>query len=225
MFKQNEFLEEYNSITTKARSRGLTKPFKESRNYVYYEIHHIIPRSMGGEDNAANTVLLTAQEHYRCHELLPMFTSGENKAKMIYAWNMMSRIKGVKIDSNLYQRHKEMLSDQVSARRKGSKSSPETVELGRQNHARYWKGKHLTDEHKAKISQTRKKNKTAAGSNNPMFGIGGMLGKSHSEHTKKVMSDNMKRIHASETELICPHCNKKGGRIMKRWHFDNCKHK
>lgn len=26
-------------------------------------------------------------------------------------------------------------------------------------------------------------------------------------------------------KVVCPHCNKEGGRsIMKRWHFDNCKH-
>lgn len=26
-------------------------------------------------------------------------------------------------------------------------------------------------------------------------------------------------------KFTCPHCNEIGGPIMKRWHFDNCKHK
>lgn len=28
----------------------------------------------------------------------------------------------------------------------------------------------------------------------------------------------------SKPEFTCPHCGKIGGPVMKRWHFDNCKH-
>lgn len=32
--------------------------------------------------------------------------------------------------------------------------------------------------------------------------------------------------HNSQIKYTCPHCNKEGnGPMMKRWHFDNCKHK
>ena len=36
----------------------------------YYEMHHIIPRSIGGEDNKDNIAYLTLREHYLAHELL-----------------------------------------------------------------------------------------------------------------------------------------------------------
>tara|TARA_Y100000592_G_C5197655_1_gene189064 strand:- start:4 stop:489 length:486 start_codon:yes stop_codon:yes gene_type:complete len=32
--------------------------------------------------------------------------------------------------------------------------------------------------------------------------------------------------HVSQQHITCPHCGKEGGQLpMKRWHFDNCKHK
>lgn len=34
------------------------------------------------------------------------------------------------------------------------------------------------------------------------------------------------RIRGEDEQIKCPHCNKEGGlRIMKRWHFENCKKK
>lgn len=36
----------------------------------YYELHHIIPKWMGGLDESDNLVLLTAREHYLAHYLL-----------------------------------------------------------------------------------------------------------------------------------------------------------
>lgn len=31
--------------------------------------------------------------------------------------------------------------------------------------------------------------------------------------------------HINSKVYVCPHCNKEGGAVMNRWHFDNCKHK
>ena len=36
----------------------------------YYEIHHIIPKSVGGSNTDDNLVKLTLREHYFAHELL-----------------------------------------------------------------------------------------------------------------------------------------------------------
>lgn len=59
---------------------------KDSRG----EIHHIIPRSMGGDDSPDNLVKLTGHDHAWCHWLLTKMTSGSDKVSMIYAFNMMS---------------------------------------------------------------------------------------------------------------------------------------
>ena len=58
----------------------------------YFEKHHIIPKSCGGSNLSSNLVKLTAQNHYRCHELLTKmydFNSKERQ-KMIFALHKMS---------------------------------------------------------------------------------------------------------------------------------------
>ena len=55
----------------------------------YTEKHHIIPKSLGGDNSANNIVVLTAREHFIAHKLLTKITDGKNKAKMIYAMTAM----------------------------------------------------------------------------------------------------------------------------------------
>ena len=57
----------------------------------YGEIHHIIPRSLGGDDSDINLVKLTAREHYLCHALLSeMYDVGTFEwYKMNHAFAMM----------------------------------------------------------------------------------------------------------------------------------------
>lgn len=51
----------------------------------YVEKHHIIPKSMGGSDDASNIVELTAREHFIAHLLLTKMTDGEDRRKMSMA--------------------------------------------------------------------------------------------------------------------------------------------
>lgn len=52
----------YNAIINKRLDDPLTDG--------YFECHHILPRSLGGNDNKENLVNLTAREHFICHLLL-----------------------------------------------------------------------------------------------------------------------------------------------------------
>lgn len=54
------------------------------------EIHHIIPKSIGGSDDKNNLIILTLKEHYLAHYLLCKFTSGEDRNKMLCAFMLMS---------------------------------------------------------------------------------------------------------------------------------------
>jgi hypothetical protein len=68
------------------------------------------------------------------------------------------------------------------------------------------------------------KSSTSEGKAHPgnQFGKGN-IGKVQDEEWKRKRLDKIKGPHELAT---CPHCSKEGGeRIMKRWHFDNCKHK
>lgn len=57
----------YDSLIERSLKRGLNK---KKLDYYYTESHHIVPKSMGGDDSRENKVLLTAREHYFAHELL-----------------------------------------------------------------------------------------------------------------------------------------------------------
>jgi hypothetical protein len=54
-----------------------------------HEVHHILPQSLGGGDEPENLVRLSGHDHAWCHWLLTKMTSGEDKSKMVYAFNMM----------------------------------------------------------------------------------------------------------------------------------------
>lgn len=97
----------------------------------YTENHHIIPRSLGGNDNAANIVSLTAREHYICHLLLTRIYSNDVKSyhKMLKAYYMMCNAKNnlhnrdYKVNSRLYEFLKVEFSKSMSISQSGSNNS------------------------------------------------------------------------------------------------------
>ena len=75
----------------------------------YVERHHIIPKSLGGNNKKENLILLSAREHFICHRLLVKMTTGKDKMKMAYAIRMMMWLENpcqdrYKINARLYER-------------------------------------------------------------------------------------------------------------------------
>lgn len=56
----------YDQLVEKCKPRGLDK----SKHEGYFEIHHIVPRCMGGSDEKGNLVMFTAREHIFAHVCL-----------------------------------------------------------------------------------------------------------------------------------------------------------
>ena len=95
----------------------------------YGEVHHIIPRSFGGDDNKENLVHLTAREHFVVHFLLykmykyritKIFVKSEREKeqykKMTFAFSMMvnTKLKSyTKLDKNINNRLYEKLRKSV----------------------------------------------------------------------------------------------------------------
>lgn len=73
----------YNQIIEKRK-------LEEPEGYV--EVHHIVPRSLGGTDEQENLVKLTAREHFICHALLLKIQpiGSTSYYKMLRAFIMMS---------------------------------------------------------------------------------------------------------------------------------------
>lgn len=81
IFIENKYHRIYNNIIERAKSR--------TNIPSYTEKHHIIPRSLGGNNDANNLVRLTGREHYIAHRLLVKITTGEAQSKMAFALNSM----------------------------------------------------------------------------------------------------------------------------------------
>ena len=66
-----DYLKLYNNIINKRRLQPLLK-------HQYGERHHIIPKSLGGNDLKENIIKLTGREHFLCHYLLTKIYKDDN---------------------------------------------------------------------------------------------------------------------------------------------------
>lgn len=72
----------YQKIYDRLIERGKSRKLE-----TYAEVHHIIPRCMGGTDDQENLVRLTPEEHYVAHQLLVKIYNGNHK--LVKAVSMM----------------------------------------------------------------------------------------------------------------------------------------
>lgn len=126
-FLSNKYSKYYYNIINRALQENRKKLPKNDKNSVYYESHHIIPKSIKPEFkdlklNTWNKVLLKPKEHFICHLLLTKMLSGSDKNKMIYAlWTMtnQSNKHQSRFHSNLYAIYKIKMQESLSSDRKG----------------------------------------------------------------------------------------------------------
>jgi len=83
MYLLNKYTRWYFNIINAARNRNLIG---------YCDTHHIIPRSLGGNNDKDNLVDLTPKEHFICHLLLVKMVPPEKNKKLVYAaWCMANQ--------------------------------------------------------------------------------------------------------------------------------------
>lgn len=103
-------IEEYKKLIESAKFRGLRR---NKKKYGYTEIHHIIPRCIGGTDDKENLVQLTGQEHYEAHRLLAKIHKGNISIEMAW-WAMVSQCdsygRRIKISAGDYAEARELAS-------------------------------------------------------------------------------------------------------------------
>lgn len=90
---------------------------REKSKDNYFERHHIIPKCVGGTDDANNFIILTAREHFIAHYLLTKIYKDCNKMK--YAFNMMnssSKNQNRYFNSRLFENNKNLVVKIISER-------------------------------------------------------------------------------------------------------------
>lgn len=83
---------------------------RDRNDEEFYELHHIVPKSMGGNNSEDNLVLLTFREHYLAHYLLWKIYGNKKVAFSFWMMNFDSnrrKISGFKINSRLYKKIRE----------------------------------------------------------------------------------------------------------------------
>jgi hypothetical protein len=166
MFIENKYKQWHDNIITKAKNRTLIG---------YKEVHHILPKSLGGSNDKSNLVQLTAREHFIVHMLLCKFTKGQARHKMIFAFNPMANIKSKGRNYKTNSKTAELLRLEFKKLLTGRKLSKEHIENLRKSHL----GIRPSKETRLKMSKVHKGNKYC-------------LGKKASKKTKEKLS-NMRK--------------------------------
>ena len=189
-------LEEYNSLIHLRKQLPLPQG-------EYGEVHHIIPKSCNGPEEAWNKVRLTPEEHYRAHFLLTfIYATGDEHKCMVKAWGRLhhdgkrkveiSEVEYGKLRRELSRAHKgkpgtfkgKHHSEEVKRRISRSHMGLPSPNKGRRMgaHTDEWrrkvsealKGKKFTEEHKRRIAEANRRRKV-------------------SEETRRKMSESHKR--------------------------------
>jgi len=102
MFLDNKYTRFYMSLMDDRKKMNRKKTRDGS-----YDLHHIVPKFMGGSDVKSNKVLLTPREHFISHLLLTKMLTGLHKRSAYYALvrflGKNSKRSEVKINSKTYQ--------------------------------------------------------------------------------------------------------------------------
>jgi hypothetical protein len=144
----NKYKQWHDNIIAKGKNRKLSG---------YKEKHHILPRSLGGNNSKDNLVDLTPKEHFIIHMLLCKFTLGKARIKMLNAFHAMiyftKKNRNYKVTSRIVEKLK------IEFQKNNPVFDPEVRrKIGIGN-----KGKKVSKESRLKMSKARIGNKNALG--------------------------------------------------------------
>jgi hypothetical protein len=166
----------YQKIYNQIIKRAVTENRKKGSG-VYYELHHIIPKCMGGNNDKDNLVLLTAREHFIVHKLLCEIYPNEDK--LVYAYWRLCNGKNKSIVSSHDYDYAKLLMANANTRRQHTVISKNKI-------SKIHKGKITSDETKRKISESKKGKITTEETRNKISIA--LSGKPRSKETKDKIS-------------------------------------
>lgn len=98
VFINNKYKKHYDLLIEKSKNRFLKGKIEK---------HHILPKSLGGDNSPENIARLTPREHFIAHLLLVKFTEKQYRYKMVAALVRFGR----KINSKQYELLRRIASD------------------------------------------------------------------------------------------------------------------
>lgn len=150
-------LKSYFQIIRKALSE------KRVKGRVYYEAHHIIPKSF---NKKSSTVLLTPQEHYECHKILAQ-EIGKHPIygqKMLWAFHRLAYDKQRKLTADEYAEARSTLMPLWTRKKtKEHRNKLSKAKIGNTNNSsRVYKGmkSDMSEDGRKRVAESRKKEQT-----------------------------------------------------------------
>ena len=184
------------TIIIKKAINEINNGIRYKGNGQYYELHHILPKSLFPlwKNRKSNKVLLTAREHFFCHQLLTKIYPSSSMTYALIKFYNLPNSNYKYTNSKEYERLKIALSKYMSQKNKGripwNKGkclSKETKEKLSKAH----KGKKLSKETKLKISNGNKGKKLSEETKQKLK-LSALNRKPISEETKHKMSESAK---------------------------------
>ena len=150
-------MEEYFKIIRQALSES------RGKGAAYYEAHHIIPKSFGKQ---SSTVLLTPEEHYRCHRLLAEHYKYHTVygKKMLWAFHRISYGGKHKLTEEEYGEARRILKTlwQMPKSENHKLAISKAQKGNTNNKSRVYKGmkSDMTEQGREKLAEARRKHQT-----------------------------------------------------------------
>lgn len=158
----------------------------------YAEVHHIVPRSLGGSDDADNLIRLTARQHYVAHWILARALGGSAAR----AFFMMSNFgKYGQVNSTTYAIARQEYADQVSKQLTMCPNIPAFTAEHRQKLSRAKTGRKLSEETRRRVGEAQRGRKLSEETRRRISeakkGIATRgSGWTHSQETRKKMTES-----------------------------------
>lgn len=150
-------LKDYFQIIRKALSESRAK------GEIYYEAHHIVPKSF---NKRSSVVLLTPEEHYRCHKILAEELGKHSTygQKMLWAFHRLAYDKQRKLTAEEYAEARKVLMPLWSRKKteEHKRKISEAQKGNTNNSSRVFKGmkSNITEEGRKQLSETQRKRRT-----------------------------------------------------------------
>lgn len=147
-----DYTKHYQALVTTRKERILSGD-------VYFEKHHILPKSMGGTDHPNNLVNLTAREHFLAHWLLWRI---HRNRKTAWAFKGMCNWALNTTSSRIYSEAKEAVNQFGHSKETREKiscvtknMSQETKSLIAEAASRFWKNRKKSEQHRKSLSNSK----------------------------------------------------------------------
>lgn len=175
-----------------------------------FELHHIIPRcyfnkhNLPVDNSEKNLVTLTVEQHRKVHKLAALCATDEMKPSLKFAASLMNRDSVVGENNPMYgvkcnDEKRKKISNSVKQAYKEGRLNVNCENNGMHGKHSWCFGKHLSEETKKKISETKKGHTVSTETRTKISKA--VKGKCQSEETKRKISETERKNMTTERRL------------------------